>query len=217
MQDSLWLSFSSVQFYLLFNPVGIELGNRTARFQTTPMLRWARQLKQGCLSCAKSVRMENEASRRHHGLQGCLPWPFWLKFADQVREHWRCKRRCKAPASNFCMRFLKPLVVCVKRTRRNYAQAAACLICPIVLLQVARVADIAVHSAQLRITEIRQFLQIARRKDHVPFGFSGYMVAGMFDQDARSVKIKKNGSQTKFKIRCSALASFEQMPTTSVI
>ena len=88
---------------------------------------------------------------------------------------------------------------------------------PIVLLRVARVADIAVHSAQLRITEIRQFLQIARRKDHVPFGFSGYMVAGMFDQDARSVKIKKNGSQTKFKIRCSALASFEQMPTTSVI
>ncbi|CAJ1339028.1 unnamed protein product [Effrenium voratum] len=32
---------------------------------------------------------------------------------------------------------------------------------------------------------IRQFLQIARRKD------------------ARSVKIKKNGTQTKFKIRCS--------------
>ncbi|CAJ1448247.1 unnamed protein product [Effrenium voratum] len=36
-----------------------------------------------------------------------------------------------------------------------------------------------------QITEIRQFLQIARRKD------------------ARSVKIKKNGTQTKFKIRCS--------------
>eukprot|EP00435_Cladocopium_sp_Y103_P028168 s617_g7.t1 len=36
-----------------------------------------------------------------------------------------------------------------------------------------------------QITEIRAFLQIARRKD------------------ARSVKIKKNGAQTKFKIRCS--------------
>eukprot|EP00435_Cladocopium_sp_Y103_P056804 s1266_g19.t1 len=36
-----------------------------------------------------------------------------------------------------------------------------------------------------QITDIRQFLQIARRKD------------------ARSVKIKKNGTQTKFKIRCS--------------
>eukprot|EP00401_Gymnodinium_catenatum_P047405 CAMPEP_0117489178 /NCGR_PEP_ID=MMETSP0784-20121206/16900_1 /TAXON_ID=39447 /ORGANISM="" /LENGTH=69 /DNA_ID=CAMNT_0005283895 /DNA_START=32 /DNA_END=241 /DNA_ORIENTATION=- len=36
-----------------------------------------------------------------------------------------------------------------------------------------------------QITEIRQFLQIARRKD------------------ARSVKIKRNGSETKFKIRCS--------------
>eukprot|EP00403_Amphidinium_massartii_P029467 CAMPEP_0178402704 /NCGR_PEP_ID=MMETSP0689_2-20121128/16983_1 /TAXON_ID=160604 /ORGANISM="Amphidinium massartii, Strain CS-259" /LENGTH=44 /DNA_ID= /DNA_START= /DNA_END= /DNA_ORIENTATION= len=35
------------------------------------------------------------------------------------------------------------------------------------------------------ITEIRQFLQIARRKD------------------ARSVRIKKNGTSTKFKIRCS--------------
>ncbi|CAE8640560.1 unnamed protein product [Polarella glacialis] len=34
-----------------------------------------------------------------------------------------------------------------------------------------------------QITEIRQFLQIARRKD------------------ARSVKIKKNGTETKFKIR----------------
>eukprot|EP00443_Scrippsiella_acuminata_P005977 CAMPEP_0115335432 /NCGR_PEP_ID=MMETSP0270-20121206/88456_1 /TAXON_ID=71861 /ORGANISM="Scrippsiella trochoidea, Strain CCMP3099" /LENGTH=98 /DNA_ID=CAMNT_0002756511 /DNA_START=248 /DNA_END=540 /DNA_ORIENTATION=- len=36
-----------------------------------------------------------------------------------------------------------------------------------------------------QITEIRQFLQIARRKD------------------ARSVKIKKNGTSTKFKVRCS--------------
>jgi len=36
-----------------------------------------------------------------------------------------------------------------------------------------------------QITEIRQFLQIARRKD------------------ARSVKIKKNATSTKFKIRCS--------------
>ncbi|CAK0831302.1 unnamed protein product, partial [Prorocentrum cordatum] len=37
-----------------------------------------------------------------------------------------------------------------------------------------------------QITEIRQFLQIARRKD------------------ARSVKIKKNGTETKFKIRCAS-------------
>eukprot|EP00928_Gymnodinium_smaydae_P015215 TRINITY_DN15582_c0_g1_i5.p3 TRINITY_DN15582_c0_g1~~TRINITY_DN15582_c0_g1_i5.p3 ORF type:complete len:131 (+),score=25.00 TRINITY_DN15582_c0_g1_i5:205-597(+) len=36
-----------------------------------------------------------------------------------------------------------------------------------------------------QITEIRQFLNIARRKD------------------ARSVKIKKNPAETKFKIRCS--------------
>ena len=36
-----------------------------------------------------------------------------------------------------------------------------------------------------QITEIRQFLQIARRKD------------------ATSVKIKRNGTETKFKIRCS--------------
>eukprot|EP00401_Gymnodinium_catenatum_P047479 CAMPEP_0117524564 /NCGR_PEP_ID=MMETSP0784-20121206/35312_1 /TAXON_ID=39447 /ORGANISM="" /LENGTH=69 /DNA_ID=CAMNT_0005320719 /DNA_START=86 /DNA_END=295 /DNA_ORIENTATION=- len=36
-----------------------------------------------------------------------------------------------------------------------------------------------------QITEIRQFLQIARRKD------------------ARAVKIKRNGTETKFKIRCS--------------
>ncbi|CAK0809671.1 unnamed protein product [Prorocentrum cordatum] len=36
-----------------------------------------------------------------------------------------------------------------------------------------------------QITEIRSFLQIARRKD------------------ARSVKIKKNGVETKFKVRCS--------------
>lgn len=35
------------------------------------------------------------------------------------------------------------------------------------------------------IKEIRPFLQIARRKD------------------AKSVKIKRNGSETKFKIRCS--------------
>lgn len=37
-----------------------------------------------------------------------------------------------------------------------------------------------------QITEIRQFLQIARRKD------------------ARTVKVKKNGTETKFKIRCSS-------------
>ncbi|CAK0818797.1 unnamed protein product [Prorocentrum cordatum] len=37
-----------------------------------------------------------------------------------------------------------------------------------------------------QITEIRQFLQIARRKD------------------AKSVKIKKNGAATKFKIRCAS-------------
>ncbi|CAK0826025.1 unnamed protein product, partial [Prorocentrum cordatum] len=37
-----------------------------------------------------------------------------------------------------------------------------------------------------QITEIRQFLQIARRKD------------------AKSVKIKKNGTETKFKIRCAS-------------
>lgn len=36
-----------------------------------------------------------------------------------------------------------------------------------------------------QITEIREFLKIARRKD------------------ARSVKIKKNATETKFKIRCS--------------
>eukprot|EP00448_Togula_jolla_P009759 CAMPEP_0170600372 /NCGR_PEP_ID=MMETSP0224-20130122/17299_1 /TAXON_ID=285029 /ORGANISM="Togula jolla, Strain CCCM 725" /LENGTH=69 /DNA_ID=CAMNT_0010925093 /DNA_START=83 /DNA_END=292 /DNA_ORIENTATION=+ len=36
-----------------------------------------------------------------------------------------------------------------------------------------------------QITEIRSFLQIARRKD------------------ARVVKIKKNATETKFKIRCS--------------
>merc|ERR1711924_2991 len=37
-----------------------------------------------------------------------------------------------------------------------------------------------------QITEIRSFLQIARRAD------------------AKSVKIKKNGTDTKFKIRCSS-------------
>ena len=36
-----------------------------------------------------------------------------------------------------------------------------------------------------QITEIRAFLQIARRKD------------------ARVVRIKRNGTETKFKIRCS--------------
>ncbi|KAI8621055.1 ribosomal protein L38e [Chytriomyces sp. MP71] len=36
-----------------------------------------------------------------------------------------------------------------------------------------------------QITEIKNFLEIARRKD------------------AKSIKIKKNGSQSKFKVRCS--------------
>ncbi|KAJ3178531.1 60S ribosomal protein L38 [Gaertneriomyces sp. JEL0708] len=36
-----------------------------------------------------------------------------------------------------------------------------------------------------QITEIKDFLQVARRKD------------------AKSIKIKKNGSETKFKVRCS--------------
>merc|ERR1719277_122686 len=44
------------------------------------------------------------------------------------------------------------------------------------------------------ITEIRQFLQIARRKD------------------ARNVKIKKTGSMTKFKVRCSRFLYTLRMP-----
>jgi len=48
-----------------------------------------------------------------------------------------------------------------------------------------------------QITEIRQFLQIARRKD------------------AKSVKIKKNGSSTKFKIRCSTYLYTLIMPDKS--
>ncbi|KAJ3178558.1 60S ribosomal protein L38 [Gaertneriomyces sp. JEL0708] len=36
-----------------------------------------------------------------------------------------------------------------------------------------------------QITEIKDFLKVARRKD------------------AKSIKIKKNGSETKFKVRCS--------------
>ncbi|KAI8610785.1 ribosomal protein L38e, partial [Chytriomyces sp. MP71] len=36
-----------------------------------------------------------------------------------------------------------------------------------------------------QITEIKSFLEIARRKD------------------AKSIRIKKNGSQSKFKVRCS--------------
>eukprot|EP00446_Apocalathium_sp_SHHI-4_P015677 CAMPEP_0177199580 /NCGR_PEP_ID=MMETSP0367-20130122/25751_1 /TAXON_ID=447022 ORGANISM="Scrippsiella hangoei-like, Strain SHHI-4" /NCGR_SAMPLE_ID=MMETSP0367 /ASSEMBLY_ACC=CAM_ASM_000362 /LENGTH=92 /DNA_ID=CAMNT_0018647941 /DNA_START=62 /DNA_END=337 /DNA_ORIENTATION=- len=48
-----------------------------------------------------------------------------------------------------------------------------------------------------QITEIRQFLQIARRKD------------------ARSVKIKKNGTSTKFKIRCSTYLYTLIMPDKS--
>ncbi|KAI8051990.1 60S ribosomal protein L38 [Syncephalis plumigaleata] len=36
-----------------------------------------------------------------------------------------------------------------------------------------------------QLTEIKEFLEVARRKD------------------ARLAKIKKNGSQTKFKVRCS--------------
>ncbi len=50
-----------------------------------------------------------------------------------------------------------------------------------------------------QITEIRQFLQIARRKD------------------ARSVKIKKSksGTSTKFKIRCSTYLYTLIMPDKS--
>ena len=62
----------------------------------------------------------------------------------------------------------------------------ACM--PACSINLGSVSEVTAYVAAMpkQITEIRQFLQIARRKD------------------ARSVKIKKNGTATKFKIRCSS-------------